>query len=95
MNYVGLDAGMHTFIRPALYGAWHQIVNLSRLDERPSVEYNVVGPICETGDTLGYGRRLPPTQAGDVVLIGMAGAYGRTMSSDYNRRPRAAEHLLD
>jgi bifunctional diaminopimelate decarboxylase / aspartate kinase len=95
VHYVGVDAGMHTFIRPALYGAWHEIVNLSRLNEEAVAQYNVVGPICETGDTLGYGRKLPVTQPGDVLLLATAGAYGRTMSSDYNRRARAAEFLLD
>ncbi len=95
IHYVGVDAGMHTFIRPALYGAWHEIVNLSRLTEESTTQYNVVGPICETGDTLGYGRRLPETEPGDVLLLATAGAYGRTMSSDYNRRDRASEFLID
>ena len=93
-HYLGIDAGMHTLIRPALYGAWHEIANLSRLNEPSRSRYNVVGPICETGDTLGYDRRLPTTKAGDVILLATAGAYGRTMSSDYNRRPRAREVLI-
>ena len=95
IHYVGVDAGMHTFIRPALYGAWHEIVNLSRLDGEATTQYHVVGPICETGDTLGYGRKLPQSYPGDVVLLATAGAYGRTMSSDYNRRARATEFLID
>jgi diaminopimelate decarboxylase/aspartate kinase len=95
INYVGVDAGMNTFLRPALYGSWHEIVNLSRVGKVACTEYNVVGPICETGDTLGYGRKLPRTQAGDVLLLATAGAYGSTMSSDYNRRPRAIEVMLD
>jgi len=54
----------------------------------------VVGPICETGDVLGHGRRLPPTSEGDVLLVATAGAYGRVMSSHYNLRPPATEHVL-
>jgi diaminopimelate decarboxylase/aspartate kinase len=95
LRYVGVDAGMHTLIRPALYGAWHGMVNLSRLDAPRIWRCNIVGPICETGDTLGYDRRLPVTEPGDVVLIATAGAYGRTMSSDYNRRGRAREQVLN
>ncbi|RJO66752.1 MAG: bifunctional aspartate kinase/diaminopimelate decarboxylase [Myxococcales bacterium] len=93
-HYVGVDAGMHTLIRPALYGAYHEIVNLSRLDEPPAVTANIVGPICETGDTLGYSRRLPEAKEGDVMLISTAGAYGRAMSSSYNLRGPAREILL-
>jgi diaminopimelate decarboxylase/aspartate kinase len=94
VRYVGIDAGMNTLIRPALYGAFHEIVNLSRLDEPALQRAHVVGPICETGDTLGHGRRLPPTEEGDVLLIATTGAYGRSMSSRYNLREPAAEHLL-
>ena len=90
--YVGVDAGMNTLIRPALYGAWHEIVNLTRLDrDGPVVEMDVVGPICETGDVLGHGRHLVDPHEGDVLLIGTAGAYGRAMSSHYNLREPAAE----
>ncbi|HEX7046631.1 MAG TPA: bifunctional aspartate kinase/diaminopimelate decarboxylase [Gammaproteobacteria bacterium] len=85
-QYVGIDAGMHTLIRPALYGAHHDIVNLSRLDEAASITASVVGPICETGDILGIERRLPECREGDVMLIANAGAYGRVMSSEYNLR---------
>jgi diaminopimelate decarboxylase/aspartate kinase len=92
--YVGVDAGMNSLIRPALYGAYHPIVNLSRLDQRPSEVVHVVGPICETGDVLGHGRFLPPTAEGDVLLIGNAGAYGRSMASSYNLRPPAEEVVL-
>jgi diaminopimelate decarboxylase/aspartate kinase len=92
--YVGVDAGMNTLIRPALYGAYHHIVNLTRLQEDAAGSVHVVGPICETGDTLGYDRPLPATQEGDILLIATAGAYGAVMSSDYNLRPRAAETLL-
>ena len=94
-RYVGVDAGMNTLIRPALYGAWHEIVNLSRADtDAPLVEADVVGPICETGDVLGHGRRLRGPQEGDVLIIATAGAYGRAMSSRYNLREPAIEVVL-
>ncbi len=92
--FVGVDAGMNSLIRPALYGAWHEIVNLTRLDAPLAEVAHVVGPICESGDTLGYARRLPETREGDVLLIATAGAYGRAMSSAYNLRPPAEERIL-
>jgi bifunctional diaminopimelate decarboxylase / aspartate kinase len=92
--YVGLETGMNSLIRPPLYGAYHPIVNLSRLDEPATWNVHVVGPICETGDILGRSRRLPPTSEGDVLLIANAGAYGRVMSSRYNLREPAGEILL-
>jgi diaminopimelate decarboxylase/aspartate kinase len=94
VRYVGVATGMNSLIRPALYGAYHEIVNLTRLDEPASETYEVVGPICETGDILGHDRSLPPTREGDVLLIATAGAYGRTMSSHYNLREPAEESLL-
>jgi diaminopimelate decarboxylase/aspartate kinase len=93
--YVGVDAGMNSLLRPALYGAHHTIVNLSKLEQTPTMIASVVGPICESGDVLGHARHLPPTQAGDVLLIANTGAYGRTMASDYNKRPPASEVLLE
>lgn len=94
--YVGVDAGMHTLIRPALYGAYHGIENLSRLDQAgPWVQADVVGPICETGDVLGRDRRLVQPEEGDVLIIATAGAYGAAMSSTYNLRGRPREVLLD
>ena len=94
MQYVGLATGMNSLIRPALYGAWHEIVNLSRLGEPATERYTVVGPICESGDVLGNDRHLPPTREGDVVLVATAGAYGRVMSSHYNLRPPAVEVVI-
>ena len=93
-TYVGVDAGMNSLIRPALYGAYHPIINLSRHDDRRTLRAHVVGPICETGDVLGHARQLPPCAEGDVLLIGNTGAYGRVMSSSYNRRPPADELIL-
>ncbi|MEM6784356.1 MAG: hypothetical protein AAF624_11565 [Bacteroidota bacterium] len=92
--YVGVDAGMHTLIRPALYGARHEIVNLTRLDAPATTTAEVVGPICESGDVLGRARQLPDTREGDVLLIANAGAYGQAMASRYNLREPAAESVL-
>jgi diaminopimelate decarboxylase/aspartate kinase len=94
VHYVGIDAGMNTLIRPALYGAWHHIVNLTRLEAPLDQVAHVVGPICETGDTLGYQRHLATAQEGDVLLIATVGAYGRSMSSHYNLRAPATESFL-
>ena len=95
VRYVGVDAGMHTLIRPALYGAFHEIRNLSRLGAPVHAAYHVVGPICETGDVLGHARPLPESMPGDVLVVGTAGAYGASMASDYNLRGRAREVLID
>jgi diaminopimelate decarboxylase/aspartate kinase len=94
VQYVGVSTGMNSLIRPALYGAYHEIVNLSRLDEPASQMVNIVGPNCETGDRLGNDRLLPPCQEGDVLLIANAGAYGYVMSSRYNLREPAKEFAI-
>jgi diaminopimelate decarboxylase/aspartate kinase len=94
-RYLGVDAGMHNLIRPALYDAWHEIVNLSRLHEPATAMYQVVGPICESGDVLGNDRRLPESREDDVILIATTGAYGQVMSSPYNLRGPAEEIVLD
>ncbi len=94
VQYVGIATGMNSLIRPALYGAHHDIFNLSRLNEAATQTVNVVGPICESGDLLGSDRLLPPTQEGDVLLIATTGAYGRAMSSHYNLRDPAAEFMV-
>jgi len=93
-RYVGLDTGMNSLLRPALYGAHHEIVNLTRLDAAASQTADVVGPICETGDVLGHNRRLPPTEPGDVLLVATTGAYGASMGNHYNLRPPAEEVVL-
>ena len=94
-RFVGVNAGMNTLIRPALYGAYHEIVNLTGLDSPDRIEANVVGPICESGDVLGHDRSIAPAKDGDVLLIAVVGAYGHSMSSDYNMRPPAAERFLE
>jgi bifunctional diaminopimelate decarboxylase / aspartate kinase len=94
-NFIGVDTGMNSLIRPALYEAYHEIVNLSRLGA-PKSQKNctIVGPICETGDVLGEARSMPECVEGDVILIAEAGAYGAVMSSFYNRRAPASEVVL-
>lgn len=94
VQYLGLKTGMNSLIRPALYGAYHEIVNLSKLDQASTEVMTVVGPICETGDRLGSDRLLPPADEGDVVLIANTGAYGQVMSSEYNLRERITEILI-
>lgn len=94
VHYVGVATGMNSLIRPALYGAHHEILNLDRIDDLATEVVNVVGPICETGDQLGVDRLLPPTQEGDVLLLATAGAYGRSMSSQYNLRDPAREFVI-
>ena len=95
MRYVGVATGMNSLIRPALYGAWHEIVNLTRIDEPGQGVYNVVGPICETGDILGLDRLLPECREGDLLLVTNAGAYGAAMASRYNLREPAGEIVLE
>jgi bifunctional diaminopimelate decarboxylase / aspartate kinase len=95
VHYVGIATGMNSLIRPALYGAHHDIRNLTRLEEPMSHRVSVVGPICETADQLGADRWLPQTQEGDVLLIATCGAYGYAMASNYNLRPPAAEFMID
>jgi diaminopimelate decarboxylase/aspartate kinase len=94
--FVGVATGMNSLIRPALYGAHHDIVNLSRLEATGAMrESDVVGPICETGDVLGHARLLPvETSEGDVLLVATAGAYGAAMASHYNLRPPASEFAI-
>jgi diaminopimelate decarboxylase/aspartate kinase len=94
IRYVGVATGMNSLIRPALYGAHHDIVNLTRYGEPTNVQANVVGPICESSDFLGHDRLLPECQSGDVLLIATAGAYGHAMASNYNLREPAEELLL-
>lgn len=91
VRFVGIETGMNSLIRPMLYGAYHPIVNLTRLNESNTGFAHIVGPICESGDTLGYDRILPDTFESDVILIANAGAYGHCMSSSYNLRTAAQE----
>ncbi|EMA71570.1 diaminopimelate decarboxylase [Halorubrum distributum] len=98
---VGVDAGMTDLLRPAMYDAYHPIRNLGGalgeppVAEREATPVTVAGPICETGDTLGRNRALADPSRGDLLAVGVAGAYGYEMASQYNSRPRPAEVALD
>ena len=96
VHRVGMDAGMNALIRPALYDAWHDIVNLSRLDAQDFADFDVVGPICESSDVFGHRVKLPAATApGDLMLVSDAGAYGYTMASTYNLRALPAEDIIE
>jgi diaminopimelate decarboxylase len=92
---VGIDAGMTTLLRPAMYDAYHAVRNLSAGDGVNALSVTVAGPICETSDVLCEHRPLASPERGDILAIGNAGAYGYEMTSTYNSRPRPAEVVLD
>ena len=93
-HFAIVDGAMNDLIRPALYQAWQEIVPVELNATAPTQNYDVVGPVCETGDFLGKNRDLA-IAAGDLLAVRSAGAYGFTMSSNYNSRPRAAEVMVD
>ena len=94
-NFVVVDAAMNDLVRPALYGAWHEVCTVREPEEGAAqAVYDVVGPVCESGDFLAKDRRLAARE-GDLLALMSAGAYGMAMSSNYNSRPRAAEVLVD
>ncbi|MGL5293605.1 MAG: diaminopimelate decarboxylase [Aeromonas sp.] len=93
-NFALVDAGMNDLLRPSLYGAWMNIIEVDSRSAHSPACYDVVGPVCETGDFLGKGRTLAIAE-GSLLAVRSAGAYGFTMSSNYNSRPRAAEVLID
>ncbi|MGO8807610.1 MAG: diaminopimelate decarboxylase [Candidatus Bathyarchaeia archaeon] len=93
-KFVGVDAGFNTLIRPTMYGSYQPILVSSKLDESNKETYDVVGPICESGDILAKDRELPTVEEGDVLAVLNVGAYGFSMSSQYNARPRAAEVMI-
>lgn len=93
-HFAIVDAAMNDLMRPALYNAWQEIIPLSLSGHGESHRYDIVGPVCETGDFLGKDRELQ-LAAGDLLAVRSAGAYGFSMSSNYNTRPRAAEIMVD
>ncbi len=93
-TYIGLEVGMNALIRPALYEAYHRIENLSRLFDTNKITADIVGPICESGDFLGYKRLVAEPKHGDIFVIDACGAYGRTMASNYNNRTIPAEIFI-
>jgi len=94
-NFVIIDAGMNDLMRPTLYGSHHEILPVIKSPRRASIKADVVGPICESGDFLARGRELRGVKEGELLAVMSAGAYGMSMSSNYNSRPRAAEVLVD
>ena len=92
-NFVVIDAAMNDLLRPSLYGSYHHVQPLRQMDHGSEI-VDVVGPICESSDFLAKDRSLPAVQSGDYLAVMSAGAYGFTMSSNYNSRPRAAEILV-
>ena len=93
-TYVIVDAAMNDLIRPALYDAWHTIERVTGADATPIKQWQVVGPVCESGDFLGHDRELA-LEPGALLAVHSAGAYGMAQSSNYNTRPRAAEVLVE
>jgi diaminopimelate decarboxylase len=93
-DFAIVDAAMNDLMRPALYKAYHEILPVVARNEMDAKTYQVVGPVCETGDFLGHDRHLALAQ-GDLLAVMSAGAYGMSMSSNYNTRPRAAEVMID
>ena len=91
--FVGVDAGFNTLIRPALYGSYHHILNSGALNNKPK-KYDVYGPLCESGDLFARDLEISEVKEGDVLAIMNAGAYGFSMSSNYNSRPRPAEVIV-
>jgi diaminopimelate decarboxylase len=93
-KFVGVDAGFNTLVRPAMYGSYHPILVANKVAQANKETYDVVGPICESGDALAKDRELPKVEEGDLIAVLNAGAYGFSMSSQYNSRPRAAEVMI-
>jgi diaminopimelate decarboxylase len=93
-HFAIIDAAMNDLLRPSLYSAWHDIIAVNQSSHHATDVYDIVGPVCETGDFLGKQRQLAIAQH-DLLAIRSAGAYGFTMSSNYNSRPRAAEVMVD
>ena len=94
-RYMILDAGMNDLVRPAMYDSWHNVIPIVADPAAELLPYDIVGPVCETGDTFARGRIMPRLPAGSFVAIMTAGAYGAAMSSHYNTRPAPAEILVD
>lgn len=93
-NFVGVDAGFNTLIRPAFYDSYHHVAIANKFNKACEQKFDVVGPICESGDYIAKDRILPPPEEGDLIAIYDAGAYGFVMSSTYNSRPRCREVLV-
>lgn len=95
ITFLGTDTGFNHLLRPALYEAYHAVLNVTKHHEEATHLYTIAGNICETGDILAEDRKLQPTEQGDLIALCDAGAYGMTMASNYNRRSLPAEVLID
>lgn len=95
ITFIGTDTGFNHLLRPALYDAYHAIINVSKSERSNHMKYTIAGNICESGDILAEDRSLPETEIGDLLAICDTGAYGMTMASNYNRRTLPAEILID
>ena len=93
-NFVGVDAGFNLLVRPAMYDSYHHVFLANKADLKPAGLYTIAGPVCESGDILARDRQLPMVEKGDVIAVLDTGAYGFSMSSQYNGRPRAPEVLI-
>ena len=93
-KFIGVDAGFHTLLRPAMYDSYHHIVDASKMDAENTQEVDIAGNVCESGDLFARDRPMPDVEEGDVLAILNAGAYGFTMASNYNSRPLASEILV-
>lgn len=94
-NFAQVDAGFNTLIRPAMYGSYHRVRLVGDGVGRRKKVYDIVGPLCESGDFIALDREMPELREGDLLAIENAGAYGYSMSSNYNSRPRAAEVMIE
>ncbi|AIZ55991.1 diaminopimelate decarboxylase [Candidatus Methanoplasma termitum] len=94
-KYIGVDAGFNTLVRPAMYDSYHHVEIGNKFGKACTAKYDVVGPICESGDHLAHDRVLPDPDEGDIVVVYDAGAYGFSMSSNYNTRPLCREVLVN
>jgi diaminopimelate decarboxylase len=92
-RFVIVDAGMNDLVRPSYYGSYHHILPVSE-EKREEIVADVVGPLCESSDFLAKGRRIPRLKPGELIAVMSAGAYGFSMSTNYNSRPRVAEVLV-
>lgn len=94
-RFAGVDAGFNTLVRPAMYDSYHYVAVANKFNKAGVAKYDVVGPICESGDYIAHDRALPEMEEGDIVAVYCGGAYGFSMSSNYNSRPRCAEVLVN
>jgi len=92
-HFLIVDGGMNDFMRPSLYGAYHGLTPVK--ESKPTTVCHVVGPICETSDCFGSGRKLPKMKSGDLIVLEDTGAYGYSMGSNYNLRGRPLELLIN